>query len=355
MDGNIQARVEGALSGDSLAMLPLLQATGEGQERLFAAAQAVRDQAFGPTAIVRGVVEITSACRKSCLYCPMRVENHHRRYSLEATSVLDAAMAMRQAGLGVVFLQGGEVPGTARLLADQLPGIRRLFDGAVEILLGLGTRSRGDLALLRQSGADSYILKHETSDPALHLAVRGSPLSERLECIRDLLDLGYRVGLGTIVGLPGQSPRSLVDDILLPRRMGAHMASASPFVPALATPFAEEAAGDFDRTLNVMALTRLLNPTALIPSVSALERLRPGGQRLGFMAGANVITVNFTPSADRDRYVIYGEGRFVVRMDHALATLASAGLAPRLGEAASSFWRCVSTAPGWRDGSPDRP
>lgn len=269
----------------------------------------------------------------------MRIENRDRRYSLARGDILDAVGAIRQAGLGVVFLQGGEVSGTARALAGLLPDIRAVFDDSVEILLALGTRSTQDLAILRRSGADSYILKHETSDPDLHMAMRGSALSERLDCARRLLELGYRVGLGAIVGLPGQSRDSLVDDIMLPRSLGAHMTSASPFIPAAGTPLAGNAPGDLDVTLNMMALARILNPAALIPSVSALEQRAGGGQRRGFLAGANVITVNFTPPKDRDRYAIYGGERFVVRMDHALATLASAGLAPLMGEDAFSFWR----------------
>jgi biotin synthase len=333
-----EKRVERARSGDRTALLGLLAARGEEREYLFAMARAVRDSVFGPTAILRGVIEVTNACRKSCHYCPMRIENRERRYVLRADELREAAMAVRKAGLGVVFLQGGEVPGAARLIGELLPDIRGIFDDSVEVLLGLGTLPSEDLAMLRRRGADGYIIKHETSDPILHQAMRQSPLAERLDCVRNLLGLGYRVGVGAIVGLPGQSPESLVDDILLPGRMGAHMASASPFVPAADTPLAAEPPGDAEATLNVMALTRLLNPSALIPSVSALERTGPGGQGRGLLAGANVVTVNFTPPANRDRFAIYGADRFVVRMEHALATLAAAGLKPRWGADAFSFW-----------------
>lgn len=331
--------IELARSGDRETIRRLLGARGDGQDRLFAMARGARDEVFGPTAIVRGVIEITSACRKSCHYCPMRVETPGRRYVLQADDILRAVDQIRQAGLGVVFLQGGEVPGTTRLVLEVIPEIRGMFDDTVEILLCLGTKPPEELASLRRQGADSYIIKHETSDPALHLAIRQSPLEERLDCARQMLALGYRVGLGSIVGLPGQSAASLADDVLLPVGMGVHMASASPFIPAVGTPLAGAPPGDMETTLNAMAVTRLLASTALIPSVSALEQLAPGGQRRGFLAGANVITVNFTPPEDRDRYGIYGSERFVVRLEHARATLASAGLTPRLGEAAFSFWR----------------
>ena len=144
--------------------------------------------------------------------------------------------------------------------------------------------------------------------------------------------------LGTIVGLPGQSLASLADDVLLASRLGASMTSASPFVPAPATPLAATRPGDIETTLNVLAVMRLVNPCALIPTVSALETLAPGAQVRGLAAGANVITVNFSPEQDQARYPIYGRRRFIVRRDHAFRTLEAAGLEPLLGAAASAFW-----------------
>ena len=319
------------------AITALLQARGDAQPRLFAEARAVRDAAFGPTAVVRGVIEVTSACVKECHYCPMRASNRMERYYRRGDELLAAARRVREAGLGVVSFQGGDVPRTTRTIGEIIPEVRREFSGEVDVLLCLGDKSRDDYAYLRRQGATSYILKHETSDPGLHRAMRETPLEARLEAARDLVSLGYRLGTGTIVGLPGQTEASLVADILLAGELGASMTSASPFVPAADTPLATAPPGDIDTTLNVIALMRLAYPHALIPTVSALETLVPGSQTRGFAAGANVITVNFSGEPDQARYPIYGSSRFVVRRDYALRTVEDAGLQPRLGEAAFSF------------------
>jgi len=63
--------------------------------------------------------------------------------------------------------------------------------------------------------------------------------------------------------------------------------------------------------------------------VSALEKLRPGGQRTGLDAGANVITINFTPKDQRDKYKIYSKERFVVGSAHAHHIIEDAGLQVR--------------------------
>jgi biotin synthase len=325
------------------AIPPLLAARGANQEQLFAAAREVRETTFGPTVVVRGVVEVTSACVKECLYCPMRASNRMERYYRRGEELLASARRVREAGLGIIAFQGGDVPRTTRTIGEIIPEVKREFSGNVEVLLCLGDKAHDDYAYLRRQGADSYILKQETSDPALHRTMRGSALNVRLASARDLVRLGFRVGMGTIVGLPGQTSESLADDILLAGRLGARMTSASPFVPAPDTPLASASAGDIDTTLNVLAVMRLVNPSALIPTVSALEMLSPGAQARGFAAGANVITVNFSPETDRPRYPIYGRERFVVDRDHAFRTVEAAGLEPLLGQAAFSFWSSGKT------------
>ena len=118
-------------------------------------------------------------------------------------------------------------------------------------------------------------------------------------------------------------------DILLARELGVHMCSFSPFVPAPDTPLAQHPPGDVEVALNAIAASRLVEPRWLVPSVSALAKNQDGGQYRGFAAGANVLTVNFTPDAHRDRYLIYGRDRFVVRRDYAAELLARTGLTPR--------------------------
>ncbi|MBK0400885.1 radical SAM protein [Limibaculum sp. M0105] len=321
-----------------MAIAEMLDASGAAQTRLFDEAREVRDTYFGRSAVVRGVIEITDVCVKSCLYCPMRVENRYKRYSQNAGDVLEAAESVYQAGVGVVALQGGETPASTRLSLRLIPKIREVFAGNVEVLLCLGNKDRVELKELKQAGADSYILKQETSDPELHLEMCGEDLDTRVACAKDLIDLGFRTGVGAIVGLPGQSRASLVRDAILPGELGAQMMSASPFIPAANSPLAGSPMGDLNLTLNLMAVMRLLNPRALIPAVSALEKPQSGGQALGFKAGANVITINFTPERDRSKYAIYGADRFVVRREHALATLEKAGIEPLFGREAFAFW-----------------
>jgi biotin synthase len=316
-------------------LVEMITANGSSQRELHAQAEELRNRHFGSSVVLRGVIEITNVCRVNCDYCSMRRDNTRRNasYILDADQILLAAKNVRDSGINVVVLQGGEIPQTTAALVDVLPRIREVFDDRVEILLGLGVKTEADYRTLKECGADSYIVKHETADAALSRVVRQEELEVRLTAIRTLLSLGYRVGSGCIVGLPGQTVDSLADDILLARDLEVDMCSASPFVPTSNTPLADALPGSVSLTLNMIAAMRIVQPTWLIPTVSALEQQAPGGQLAGLRAGANVMTLNFTPPAQRDKYLIYGDTRHVVSAEHVTNQLRAAGLT-----ASGSVW-----------------
>jgi biotin synthase len=308
-----------------------LLSAGADQEALFAEAGSLRDGHFGKAVLLRGVIEITNVCRVNCDYCPMRRDNiaHLDRFLMRPEEILERAGHIRDAGINIVLLQGGETSSVLPTLRTVIPMLRQMWDDRVEILLNLGNFSRAQYEELRALGATSYIIKHETSDPELFERLRHEPLDARLEHLRTLLDLGFKVGTGLISSLPGQSLDSVIDDIELVGELGVQMCSVSPFVPAPDTPLSTTAPGDLELALNVIATLRVCYPDLLIPSVSALEKTDSGGQSRGLAAGANVMTSNFTGDTNAERYLIYGKERFVVGMQHVQSVLDRMGLTSR--------------------------
>jgi biotin synthase len=309
----------------------MLLARGGEQEELFIASRQARRDTWGDVAILRGVIEVTNVCRVNCDYCPMRRDNlrDNDRYFIEPAELLERAAAIKDCGIDVVLLQGGETPALLPLMEEVLPQIRNLFESQVEILLNIGNLKRSQYARLRDLGATSYILKHETSDPVLHRRIRHQSLDERIRCLNDLHELGFRVGTGLISSLPGQGIESIIDDIELAGELKADMCSVSPFIPAPDTPMQIAPIGDNELALNIIACLRLTYPHLLIPSVSALERAEGGGQSRGLNAGANVMTVNFSGAEDQKRYLIYGKDRYIVKLDHVKQIATAAGLTLR--------------------------
>ncbi|MBV9642578.1 MAG: radical SAM protein [Verrucomicrobia bacterium] len=305
-----------------------LQAKDDQQQRLFAAARQARRSNFGDRVIIRGLVEVTNLCRVNCEFCPMRRDNTRGNtiFELSEAQILETAAKIKESGINIVFFQAGEVKKTTQIVGKVLPKIRAMFDGPVELLLCLGNKSEEEYSYLKNQGATSYILKHETSDPKLNEKLRHASFANRIESLKTLVRTGYKVGTGAIAGLPGQTLESLADDLLLARDLGTHMVSASPFIPAPDTPLAQHPPGDVNITLNFIAIARLMNPGWLIPSVSALETRASGGQSAGLAAGANVLTVNFTPPVERKNYLIYGKDRYIVRNDHVNEIVSNSGM-----------------------------
>jgi biotin synthase len=308
-----------------------LMLTGIEQEQLFEEARNARKQYFNDKAVLRGVIEITNICRVNCDYCPMRRDNikNNNVFTLEDEDlILETVKEIKANGINVVFFQGGETPKTTKLIGELIPKVKEIYEGEVEILLNLGIKTEKEYKYLYDQGATSYILKHETSDSNLHMKLRHEPLEKRIQAIKTLMDIGFKVGTGMILGLPGQTIDSIANDILLAKELGVHMCSVSPFVPAPNTPLEELPSGSNNMALNAIAIMRLISPSWLIPSVSAMERTAEGGQQRGYNAGGNVMTINFTPPKESGKYLIYGKDRFVVKATYAKQTLESVGLVP---------------------------
>ncbi len=306
-------------------LIQWLTAEGELQQALFEQARQVRRVHGADAVVLRGVIEISNYCQKNCDYCAMRAVNKNLdRYRLLPERILEIASQIKEANIPIIFLQSGQDPQCDSILEEVIPELKKQFD--LSVLLCLGEKPREVYQKFAQLGADSYILKFETSAPEVYRQIAHTPLLRRLQCIRSLQELGYRVGTGNIVGLPNQTLDTLAEDILLALEIQPDFVSSSPFIPNQDTPFEKLDFGDLNLTLNTMAIYRILFPSALIPSVSALEKIQKGGQLMGLNAGANVLTINFTPSKCREKYAIYSKQRFVVSLDHALGTIEQAGL-----------------------------
>lgn len=303
----------------------LLTLKGDSQQELFQWAREVRRENKADEVLLRGVIEISNYCDKNCDYCAMRSTNRElNRYVLDSDDIISIATVIKNTGIKVVFLQGGQNPANDHILGQVIPVIKNELN--LKVLLCLGERSLHVYEKFAQLGADSYILKFESSDAKLYDEITHTPLARRLEYIKLIQSAGLKLGTGNIVGLHNQSLQSLVDDIFLGIKIQPDFISSSPFIPGSNTPMQNYMSGSSDLTLNSMAIWRIALRTPRIPAVSALETVCKDGQKLGLNAGANVMTINFTPKESQNLYTIYSERRFVVNLDHALRTIESAGL-----------------------------
>jgi len=295
---------------------------------LFARARAVRQEELGDEVLLRGVIEISSYCQKHCDYCSMRATNKKsERYRLDAGQIYEIIEGMQAFPISTAFFQAGQDPHIDEVLDEVIPVIKHDF--GMNVLLCLGERPRAVYQRWAALGADSYILKFEISDPQFYRDVIHAEPERRFRCLGWIKEAGMKLGTGNIVGLPGQTMDHLVDDIEFACELGPDFVSSAPFIPNENTPFQDASFGDVNVTVNTMAIWRIMLGDPLIPTVSALEKIQEGGQLMGLNAGANVITINFTPETWRKKYGIYSKERFVVSANHAFDLIERAGLRVR--------------------------
>ncbi|HXI49953.1 MAG TPA: radical SAM protein [Candidatus Saccharimonadales bacterium] len=292
-------------------------------------AEAAR-KVFGRRVFLRAVLEVSNYCRENCEYCGMRRENAAlTRFRAHADQLTELVVQHRPRAVTDLNIQTGEDPVAVReVVLPLIKALRRETNLGISVCLG--TLSSSLYQELQQAGATIYIMKFETADAELYRRLQApGRCEERLEHIRLLADQGWDVSSGFIAGLPGQTEEQLLANFRLARRLPLSGCSVSPFIPGEDTPLAEASTGGIELTLNCMSLLRLMRPDWVIPAVSALNLAGPGsGYQRGLATGANLVTVNLTPSEIRGDYVLYKRDRFIMTEERILSAIEAQGLSP---------------------------
>jgi biotin synthase len=303
---------------------------------LWQAADQTRRKNVGDEVHLRGLVELSNHCVRLCGYCGLRAENRKlQRYRLSDREIMDCAHKAVAFGYGTLVLQSGEDPGlTKERMAKLIRAIKS--ETPLAVTLSLGEREPKELAAWREAGADRYLLRFETSNRTLYDRIHpprpGLP-SDRIALLKSLRTLGYEIGSGVMIGIPGQTYEDLARDIETFASLDLDMIGVGPYLPhpdtplgstaGISAPLSLAAAGTAAQvmpttagedqvpnselmTYKLVALARLACPRANIPATTALATLNAAsGRELGLTRGANVVMPNLTPPQYRALYEIY--------------------------------------------------
>jgi biotin synthase len=279
---------------------------GKDLDCLFSFADQIRKEYCGDGIVLRGIIEFSSFCSRECFYCGLNKNNRKlERYRMNKDELLKAVEYLVSCNIKTVVLQSGEDQGLDVLwLKNIIEDIKSRFDLAVT--LSVGERSPQDYSAWKQAGADRYLLKIETSDKELYSSMHPQmDFDQRLDCLGTLTKLGYQVGTGNIIGVPGQNIKNIAKDIIFFKQGCFDMIGIGPFIPHGDSQFSEEKKGDLLLTLKTIALTRIITRNAHIPATTALGSLDRDYRLEGLKCGANVLMPNFTPLPFRKLYEIY--------------------------------------------------
>ncbi len=293
--------------------------------------ESIRRQKIGNKIYLRGLVEFSNYCDRDCLYCGVRNSNSRVvRYKMDQNEIIAIIKSAYQQGYRSVCLQSGETDSAAGViwLTDIVKSIKDINSGTDEqgigITLCVGELSYRQYLELWEAGAHRYLLRIESSDRVLFQKLHppAQRYEKRVECLEALKDIGFQVGTGVMIGLPGQNAEHLVKDIEFFQALDVDMLGMGPYILHSDAPLSRTKARSildpYTTTLKMIALARSLMPEINIVASTALQTINPEGLKMGIRAGANIVMPVLTPPRYRDQYLLYEDKKHT-----ALQTIAS--------------------------------
>lgn len=278
-------------------------------------ADAIRREYCGNIVHLRALIEFSNFCKKQCLYCGINAKNKNvKRYRLSEQDIVKSAKYAQKIGFKTIVLQSGEDDYfDAKKMCSIIEKIKELN---LVITLSIGEKTKDEYRAYKDSGADRYLLRIETTDENLYKKLHpNSDFKNRLKCLYNLKELGFELGSGIMVGLPQQSIESIADDILFFKKIDVDMVGLGPFISNSETELKNFPNGSYELALRSIAATRLLMPDINIPATTAMETLLKEGRKIALQSGANVVMPNITPQNIRGNYSLYPNKQSVNALD----------------------------------------
>ncbi len=276
----------------------------------------------GEKVFLRGIVEFSNVCSNDCYYCGIRKSAQKvKRYSLDKAEIIEIAKRCAKMGYGSIVVQSGErddakfidfVEDTIRTIKEKTKSDK--LPNGLGITLCVGEQSEEAYRRFFEAGAHRYLLRVETSDKRLYESLHPKEMSfeNRVKCLKTLKKIGYQVGTGVMIGLPGQTIENLADDVLFFRDMDVDMIGMGPYLLSKNTPlksyekkYIRRKDDIYSLSLKMIAVTRLVLKDVNIASTTALQTINSNGRLAGLSFGANVFMPSLTPSESRKEYNLY--------------------------------------------------
>lgn len=268
----------------------------------------IRKKIYGNDVYIRGLIEISNVCKNDCLYCGIHRGNKNcERYRLTDDEILSCCDEGYLLGFRTFVMQGGEDPYfDDDKICSLVSKIKRRYPDCA-VTLSLGEKSFDSYKKLYDSGADRYLLRHETADGEHYGKLHPKELSfeNRIECLQNLKKIGFQTGCGFMVGSPYQTVKNIAKDLKFIEEFKPEMCGIGPFIPHKDTCFKDEKAGTVELTCYLLSIVRLISPNILLPSTTALGSIDPTGREKGILSGANVVMPNLSPYDVRNKYELY--------------------------------------------------
>lgn len=291
----------------------------EDLELLFKKAYEVKSEYVGRKVYYRGLIEISNNCIKNCKYCGIRRDNKKvERFNMNKEEILDAVRWIYENNYASIALQAGERQDEEFIafVEDLVKEIKKLSQGKIGITLSLGEQTKETYKRWFDAGAHRYLLRIESTNLDIFNKIHPNDgkhtFEVRKRCLEYLRDVGYQVGTGVMIGMPGQTEEDLVNDILFYKEMNIDMIGMGPYILHHDTPLGIEWEDKViskekrvELGLKMIAITRIYLKDVNIAATTALQGLDSNGREKGLLAGANILMPTATIQKYKDKYLLY--------------------------------------------------
>lgn len=291
-------------------------------DKLYNRAYNIKLHTIGKNVYYRGLIEISNICYKDCFYCGIRKSNKIHRFDTSLEEIVSRAEWAYKNNYGSITLQAGESTNEKfiEFIEKAILKIKEMSNGELGITLSLGEQSKETYERWRKAGAHRYLLRIETSNKELYEKIhpidKNHSFETRVKKIELLKQCNYQVGTGVMIGLPFQTNEDLVNDILFFKQMDIDMIGMGPYIVSENTPLGkyvlennknteEDKYIRYEKSLKMIALTRIYLKDVNIAATTALQALNATGREEGIMAGANILMPIITTEENRKDYQLY--------------------------------------------------
>jgi biotin synthase len=232
-----------------------------------------------------------------------------KRFSMTKEEIVNQALWAWEQKYGSICLQSGELNTESRLkmIEEVITEIKaktsKVPGEGLGIALSLGEVPKEWYKKWFDAGAHRYLLRIETSNRDLYHKIHPNDgnheWDRRIQCLKDLHEIGYQLGTGVMIQFPGQTLEDLANDIQFFQDINADMIGMGPYILQKDTPLGkiwlkENEGIDmkeynkklFNLSLKMIALARLKLGNVNISATTALQAVNPAGREISLGCGA---------------------------------------------------------------------
>lgn len=260
---------------------------------LFEKAFAIKHLYFGRVKNRIASIQFSNYCENNCSYCDIRDENLAVvRYRLTPDEIIKKIKQTLNKNIVNIILQSGaDSYYDTDMISYLIYRIKKEYD--ISITLDLLQRGYDEYRAWKFAGADIYLLKFNTSNSKeFSIFNRDNKLEERINDLRYLKRLGYRICTGNIIGLPNQTIEDLTEDLVMLTSLQPEMILNTPFIPQKSTKFKNHRQVDFELVLKTTAVSRILLKKSCIIVSDKNDLLSGDEKKRLFEAGANTLLLD---------------------------------------------------------------